>query len=121
MKNLTNDCCIICYPFSSQGNNRLKNNFSFTAVYMLNTPTKINKKLDAHLIFGAAALSRVIRVCFDPATNAETSNINPPIVRENTPNAPRAVVNPPDERAKIIKPAKMGPVQPIPAALYPKP
>jgi hypothetical protein len=84
---------------------------------MLNTPTKINKTLAVHLIFGAAALSRVINVCLDAATNPDTSSINPPIVRENTPNAPSAAMNPPDERAKIINPAKIGPVQPIPAAL----
>ncbi len=84
---------------------------------MLNTPTKINKTLAVRLIFGVAALSRVIRVCFEAATNPDTRSINPPIVKENTPNEPSAVMNPPDERAKIINPAKMGPVQPIPAVL----
>ena len=87
----------------------------------MNAPTKINKMLAVHFIFGVAALRRVISVCFEVETKPETMSINPPIVRENTTKAPRAGANPPDERAKTINPAKIGPVQPIPAALYPNP
>ena len=56
-------------------------------------------------------------VCREAATRPEITNINVPIVSANTPKAVSAEAKPPEEMAKTINPARIGPVQPIPAAL----
>ena len=58
-----------------------------------------------------------MRVSWEVATNPETNNMSPPVVKEKTTKVATAVLKPPADSAVMVSPARIGPVQPIPAAL----
>lgn len=60
---------------------------------------------------------RLSRLCLDADTIIDTININIPIVKEKITKEIAAVRNPPALSAIAVKPAKIGPVQPMPAAV----
>ena len=87
------------------------------AAIILKLPIRINNADENVWILGEAAFILLITPSYEFATSMESKSIMAPIVSEKIRKATSADSISPMEIAYVINPAKMGPVQPIPAAV----
>ena len=86
-----------------------------------NKPTANNIIPVNFLIFPDEDFILLSNVSLESPTRTDMNNINTTIVKENIMKASNAELKPPKLKEKIKRPAIIGPPQPMPNALYPKP